>query len=186
MDNTKITNKSRIQVQESPISIFLFSDTRFSIVWLILRLYIGYQWMVAALDKLNQSTWIGKEAGVALKGFIQGAIKNSGGIHPNVSQWYAWFLMHIVLPHVITFSYLVTYGELFVGITLILGLFTGIAAFFGSFMNMNYLFAGAVSINPIMFLIELFIILAWRTAGWIGLDRILLPILGTPWKKQIQ
>ena len=26
------------------------------------------------------------------------------------------------------------------------------------------------------------VVLAWRNAGWIGLDRFLLPLLGTPWQ----
>ena len=78
---------------------------------------------------------------------------------------------------------MVAYGELLVGVALTLGLFTGIAAFFGGFMNMNYLFAGTVSTNPLLFLIQLFLILAWRVAGWYGLDRYILPLLGTPWDK---
>jgi hypothetical protein len=41
-------------------------------------------------------------------------------------------------------------GELLVGIGLIVGALTGIAAFFGVFMNMNLLLAGAVSINQII------------------------------------
>jgi thiosulfate dehydrogenase [quinone] large subunit len=48
---------------------------------------------------------------------------------------------------------------------------------------MNYLFAGAVSVNPLMFLGQLVLVLAWRTAGWLGLDRWLLPLLGTPWQR---
>ncbi len=76
---------------------------------------------------------------------------------------------------------MVAWGELLVGIALILGAFTGIAAFFGAFMNMNFLLAGAVSTNPILLLGQLFLILAWRVAGWLGLDRYLLPKLKTPW-----
>jgi thiosulfate dehydrogenase [quinone] large subunit len=38
-----------------------------------------------------------------------------------------------------------------------------------------------VSTNPILLLIEIFLILAWKTAGWWGLDRWVLPALGTPW-----
>lgn len=87
-----------------------------------------------------------------------------------------------MLPNAALFSHLVAWGELLVGVGLILGAFTGVAAFFGAFMNMNYLFAGAVSTNPFMFLIQLLLILAWRVAGWYGLDRYLLPMLGTPWK----
>ena len=73
-------------------------------------------------------------------------------------------------------------GEFLVGVALILGIFTGIAAFFGGFMNANYLMAGAVSTNPILFILAAGIILAWKIAGWWGLDRWVLPVLGTPWK----
>jgi thiosulfate dehydrogenase [quinone] large subunit len=76
---------------------------------------------------------------------------------------------------------MVAWGEILVGIALILGIFTGIAAFFGSVMNMNYLLAGTVSTNPILFAIATWLVLAWKTAGWWGLDRWVLPALGTPW-----
>jgi thiosulfate dehydrogenase [quinone] large subunit len=49
-------------------------------------------------------------------------------------------------------------------------------------MNMNYLLAGAVSTNPILLVIAVLLMLAWKTAGWWGLDRWLLPVLGTPWR----
>jgi thiosulfate dehydrogenase [quinone] large subunit len=49
-------------------------------------------------------------------------------------------------------------------------------------MNTNYLLSGSVSINPILLLIGIFLILAWKTAGWWGLDRWMLPLLGTPWR----
>jgi thiosulfate dehydrogenase [quinone] large subunit len=50
-------------------------------------------------------------------------------------------------------------------------------------MNLNYLLAGTVSTNPILLILQLFLILAWRVAGWYGLDRWALPSLGTPWQK---
>jgi thiosulfate dehydrogenase [quinone] large subunit len=90
-------------------------------------------------------------------------------------------LQNVVLPNAAFWSRLVAVGETLVGIALILGLFTGIAAFFGSFMNVNYLLAGAVSTNPILFVIATWLVLAWKTAGWLGLDRWVLPALGTPW-----
>jgi hypothetical protein len=42
--------------------------------------------------------------------------------------------------------------------------------------------AGSASINPVVFVIALLILFGWKTAGWIGLDRWLLPALGTPWQ----
>jgi hypothetical protein len=47
-------------------------------------------------------------------------------------------------------------------------------------MNLNYRFAGAASINPVLGLKGLFLALAWRVAGLIGLDRWLPPLLGLP------
>lgn len=119
--------------------------------------------------------------GAAITGFVQGALEQTGGAHPNVQSWYAWFLENVVLSNAAVWGYMVAWGELLVGIALILGLFTGIVAFFGVFMNMNYLLSGAVSTNPILLVIGIFLILAWKTAGWWGLDRWILPALGTPW-----
>jgi thiosulfate dehydrogenase (quinone) large subunit len=173
---------TNIQIQEPRLSKFLFSDTRMAWVWLLIRLYIGYEWFSAGWEKLGNAVWTGDKAGVAIKGFLQGALVKTTGEHPDVSGWYAWFINHVAMPHAALFSYLVVYGEMIVGAALILGLFTGIAAFFGTFMNLNYLFAGTVSVNPFMLFLQLFLILAWRTAGWIGVDRYLLPKLGTPWQ----
>jgi thiosulfate dehydrogenase [quinone] large subunit len=50
------------------------------------------------------------------------------------------------------------------------------------FMNLNYLLAGTVSINPVLFVGGIGLILAWKVAGYIGLDRFVLPKLGTPWQ----
>ncbi len=166
----------------SPVANFLFADTRTAWLWLILRLYIGWEWLLAGYEKLSNPAWFGEHAGSAVTGFLNGALQKTSGAHPDVASWYAWFIQNVVLPHTVIFSYLVSIGEVLTGIALILGLFTSIAAFAGGFMNMNYLFAGTVSINPIMFLIEIFLILAWRVAGWYGVDRFVLPILGTPWQ----
>jgi len=77
---------------------------------------------------------------------------------------------------------LVAYGELLVGIALILGAFVGVAAFFGAFMNWNFMMAGTASTNPMLFAVAILLILGWKVAGYYGLDRYLLPVLGTPWR----
>jgi thiosulfate dehydrogenase [quinone] large subunit len=67
-------------------------------------------------------------------------------------------------------------------VALVLGAFVGIAAFFGAFMNWNFMMAGTASTNPLLFTLAIVLILAWKVAGYYGLDRALLPVLGTPWK----
>jgi len=47
-------------------------------------------------------------------------------------------------------------------------------------MNMSYLLAGSTSVNPIMFALAIGLILGWKVAGYYGLDRYLLPMLGFP------
>jgi len=171
-----------VVIPEPKLAEFLFADTRVAWVWLLLRVYVGYQWVTAGWEKLTGGAWIGPQAGTALRGFLTSAIAKSFGANPAVQGWYAAFVSGVALPHVAIFSYIIAFGEFAVGVGLVLGAFTGIAAFFGAFMNLNYLFAGAVSINPLLLLVELFLILAWRNAGWLGLDRWLLPWLGVPWK----
>jgi thiosulfate dehydrogenase (quinone) large subunit len=80
------------------------------------------------------------------------------------------------------FNYVIIFGELLIGIGLIVGGLTAIAAFFGMFMNFMFLYAGSVSSSPTFIILGVLIILGWRVAGWWGLDRYLLPLLGTPWQ----
>lgn len=172
-----------VEIQTASFFKKIFCSPKLAWLWLLVRVYVGYQWFVAGWDKLFNPIWVGEKAGVAVTGFLQGALSKTGGAHPDVAVWYAWFIQNIALPHAQLFSYLVTFGELFVGIALILGLFVGFAATFGGFMNFNYLFAGTVSVNPELLFLEFLLILAWRSAGWYGMDRWLLAKLGTPWNK---
>lgn len=169
-------------IEEAPFLQFLFMDSRIAGLWLIARVYIGWQWLEAGWGKFNSPAWWGDESGAALNGFIQGALSKTAGAHPDVQGWYAWFLEHAVSSHVSLWSHVITGGEILVGIGLILGAFTGIAAFFGLFMNLNFLLAGTVSTNPILFSLALLVLLGWRIAGYYGIDYWLLPRVGVPWK----
>lgn len=178
-----MANFNVTQIPEPPLAKFLFADTRLAWLWLIVRVYVGWQWMSAGWEKFHSPVWVGPQAGVALHGFINGALTKMTGPHPDVAGWYGAFLANFVNQHAVGFSYVVTFGEIAVGLGLILGIFTGIAAFFGAFMNANFLLSGTVSVNPILLFFALMLILAWRIAGFYGLDRWLLPAVGTPWQK---
>jgi thiosulfate dehydrogenase [quinone] large subunit len=169
------------EIPEPPVARFLFADTRLAWFWLIIRVYCGWQWLEAGWGKVQNPAWFGPSAGSALTGFINGALAKTGGDHPDVGQWYGVFLQSFVLPYATFWSNLVAVGELLVGIGLIVGALTGVAAFFGTLMNVNYLFAGTVSTNPLLFVLGTWLVLAWRVAGWYGVDRWLLPLFGTPW-----
>jgi thiosulfate dehydrogenase [quinone] large subunit len=169
-------------IEDPPLARALFGNTKYAWVWLIVRLYVGWQWLSEGINKVETPGWAGDKAGTILTAWIGGALKKTQGAHPDVQGWYGAFLAHVVLPHAAVWSVAVSYGELFVGLGLILGLFTGIAAFFGTTMNTSYLLAGTVSVNPILLGLGSMLVLAWKTAGWWGLDRWVLASLGTPWK----
>ncbi len=161
---------------------YIFSNTKMSWLWLIVRVYVGWQWLHAGYEKIINPAWVGETAGGAMTGFVNGALAKTAGamaaaqnvpietVHANVSDWYAWFLSHAVLPNVYVWSHMIAYGEVLVGLGLIVGLFTCWAAFFGSLMNMNFLMAGTVSTNPVLLLLALLIMMAHKIAGFIGLD----------------
>lgn len=154
---------------------FLNEDTRLAPLWLIIRLYIGWLWLVTGWEKFNSPAWVGDQAGAAVTGYLTHALTLTSGEHPAVLGWYGWFIENIALPNAELFSYLVTYGEILVGVALILGIVVGKAAFFGGVMNLAYMFAGSAGLNPLMFVMQILLIMAWRTAGWLGLDRWILP-----------
>jgi thiosulfate dehydrogenase [quinone] large subunit len=167
-------------IPENPVSKFLFSSTHASWIWLFIRLYVGYAWITAGWKKVNSDSWTGENAGTALQGFLKGALTKAETAK-DVTGWYAGFLENVVLPNAKIFGFVVAYGELLVGLGLILGLLTGISAFFGTIMNVSFLFAGTLSTNPVLFILATWLVLAWKNAGWYGLDRWALPLLGTPW-----
>jgi len=171
-------------IEDPPFVRTLFNDVRFSALWLVLRIWLGYQWIEAASHKIGNPAWV--VTGDALKGYWSNAVAIPEGGQPAIAfDWYRSFIQGLLDAQAYTwFAKLVAYGELLVGIALILGAFVGIAAFFGAFMNWNFMMAGSASINPLLFVAALLLIFAWKTAGFLGLDYFLLNWLGTPWGRR--
>ena len=180
---TPTTFSGRV-IEDPPLARFLFSDVRFSWVWLVVRIWLGYQWIQASLHKITDPAWV--QTGEALKGYWLGAVKvGASGKAPVAYDWYGGFLNSMINAQAYTwFGKLIAYGELLVGIGLVVGAFVGIAAFFGALMNWNFMMAGSASTNPFLFVIAVAIILGWKVAGYIGADYVLLRWLGVPWKSR--
>lgn len=182
MDIKLATRGKRTLVSDPPIAKFLFNDTRSAPLWLALRLWIGLDWFYAGFEKATGAGWL--DGGKSLLGFWKGAVTiPPTGKAPITYTWYRDFLNGLIGAESYTwFSWLIVFGEIAVGLGLIFGCLTAVAAFFGTLMNFSFMMAGSSSSNPMMFGLTIFIILAWKNAGWWGLDRYVLPALGTPWK----
>ena len=175
--------KGTVLIQDPPITQFLFQSSKAAVIWLVVRLYFGWDWLEHGWQKLYNPAWM--DSGQAIQSYWERALGTTPSGSPVIvygwyrafiellaqSGWHPWFAKAIV------------FGEIAVGLGLIVGALVGVAAFFGAVMNMSFMLAGTVSTNPILFFAAILLILAWKNAGYLGVDRYLLPMLGTPWKQ---
>jgi thiosulfate dehydrogenase (quinone) large subunit len=146
-----------------------FKGAKGSWIWLVIRLYLGYQWLNAGWHKVTGETPF--SAAGMIKGAIAKAVPASPGAKPVVQGWWASFLEGFALPNISLFNFMVQYGEILVGLALIVGFATLFAATMGALMNFSFLMSGTTSTNPNLFALS-FIICAFggAYAGYLGVD----------------
>jgi thiosulfate dehydrogenase [quinone] large subunit len=162
------------------IADWLYRSRPASVLWLVARVWLGYGWLNAGYQKLwgseKAAFWNGGGAGV--KGFATAGVAGSKAGKGGASYgWFAGFLHGFVIPNASWIAKVVTISELAIGALLILGLLTGAAAAAGLVLNIVYMFSGSSGVNPAYAIVAVFLILAWRNAGYIGLDRFAFPMM---------
>jgi thiosulfate dehydrogenase [quinone] large subunit len=160
----------------------LLGNVYFAMLWLPLRFFVGREWLAAGEHKVRDEAW---GSGDALAGYWTNAVAVPEQGRPAITYgWYRDFLQYMLDHNWQTwFADVIAWGEVLVGIGLLVGALVGIAAFFGTVMNFSFQLAGSASTNPVLFGLSVFLILGWKVAGYWGLDRYLLPMLGTPWHR---
>lgn len=141
----------------------LRNHTIASYILTIIRIYLGYIWLSASWGKITGS--------FDATGYLKGALANAKGEHPSVLPWWAEFIEQVAIPNVSIINILVPWGELLVGVGLILGLFTSFSILMGLLMNFSYMFSGSAGQNPLMVILGFIILVAGYNAATIGLDR---------------
>ena len=175
-------DSDEVQIAGPGFARFLFNNRAAGLFWLPIRVFVGVSFLDAGLHKLNDPGWT--QGGASLLAYWEraAAIPEAPARPAITYDWYRDFVNFLIDGrHEAWFAWLVTLGEIAVGLGLIVGALTGLAAFFGALMNMSFLLAGSASTNPVLFTFAIGLILAWKVAGYYGLDRYLLPRLGTPW-----
>jgi uncharacterized membrane protein len=56
----------------------------------------------------------------------------------------------------------------------------------GGFMNWNFMMAGSASVNPMFFAISVLLVLAWKVAGYFGVDYFLIPWSGSLYSQKTE
>lgn len=170
-------------LEDAPAIKAIFNSPKFAWLWLIVRVYLGYQWVTASLHKLSSPDWM--QTGNAIKGFWMNAVKiPEAPAKPAITfAWYRSFLQSLIDSNAqVWFGKLIAVGELLVGIALIAGIFVGMAAFFSFLMNFNFLLAGSNSTGPLLLVLAMLLMVAWKIAGYYGLNRLWLKYVGTFWQ----
>jgi thiosulfate dehydrogenase (quinone) large subunit len=184
-EDRKSPSAQTVEVEGPAFARYLFSNTRAGLIWLPIRIFVGFQWLDAGWHKLTGEGWV--DGGSSLLGYWERAVAIPDEGRPLISfEWYRTFLQFLIDNGAQSwFAWLITLGEIAVGVGLLVGALVGVAAFFGALMNMSFLLAGSASSNPVLFTFAIGLMLAWKVAGYYGVDRWLLPRLGVPWHSRV-
>jgi thiosulfate dehydrogenase (quinone) large subunit len=116
--------------------------------WLgIVRFLTGAMWLIHALPKFRNGAAFLPPSGAFAVYLQQGIATTKGPYHD--------FMVSVIAPNAAIFAQLVRFGELLVGVSLILGIFTRFGGLFGVLLPLNYMAArGAI----------------FKLSGWASLD----------------
>jgi thiosulfate dehydrogenase [quinone] large subunit len=133
------------------------------------RIFVGYHFISVAIPKLTRGFTNGEDLPAQL---LKSVLRDPIGFHRA-------FIQGFVIPHAGFFSYLIPYGELAIGISLVVGCLVRVSSFFGAFHNLNILLAVAIpnggaqaAINAVFIAAHIAFVLS--SAGCVlGLDALL-------------
>ena len=150
--------QGHVLVEDPPIARALFSSTKLAWLWLAVRLWVGYQWLNSGFGvnyflglggkpgKFFDPAWM--QGSSAIRGYWDRAlaVNPATGRDAITFDWYREFLQFLLATNSdVWFSKVIVFGEILVGLGLIFGALTGIAAVGGGLMNWSFLMAGTTS-----------------------------------------
>ncbi len=185
MMNVEETNDGQVRVlmEDPPLAKSLFQSTGASVGWLLVRVWVGWQWFGSGTHQLTdrQSLSLSSQA---LEAYWRSALGTSpAGSGVVVDDWLR-SVMGMLLARDAEYwiAGVIAVGEVVLGIALILGVFAGIMAAAGLLLQfLVFLIAGSSTANPFIVPLAILVILAWKNAGYVGFDRYLLRTFGAPW-----
>lgn len=135
--------------------------------WIVvpLRLYLSTAFLDALTNKAGPRRWS------AWLHFMPHFVAR---LAPDAARWYQPVLAHIVLPHATLFAALVSIGEVAVGLALLFGAVTRLAAAGGIMLTANYFLLNGLTIvdvsNDFAILVGLIVVFLSRAGRTLGVD----------------
>lgn len=138
----------------------------------VLRIYTGLFWLSHGVPKFLNSAMFMPPNGY-MPQLVQKAVSSQTGFYHD-------FLANVVVPNINIFAELVRLGEVLVGCSLLLGIWTRFGGFVGCFLALNYMAAkGALgswetigSVDAVAFVLS-FMMLAVPAGRIVGVDALL-------------
>src|ERR1700691_3422402 len=138
-----------------------------ALAWTAMRGWLGGMWIQPGSAKL----W-----GAEAAGFLHNNGAGVAGFAAHGTPAYSWwgsFLHSFVVPNAGWIGVLVAVAEFAIGIALVAGLFTRVAALRSLALLFTYVMSGTASVCAFYALFAIVILVMWRTSSWIGADGII-------------
>jgi thiosulfate dehydrogenase (quinone) large subunit len=135
-----------------------------AIGWTAMRVWLGIMWIQAGKAKL----W-----GAESSGFMHHNGAGVAGFAAHGTPAYSWwgtFLHSFVVPNSGWIAALVAIAEFAIGVALVLGLFTRLAALSSLLLLFTYVMSGTASVCAFYALFAIVIVTMWKTSSWLGAD----------------
>jgi thiosulfate dehydrogenase (quinone) large subunit len=133
-------------------------------VWTAMRVWLGVMWIQAGSAKI----W-----GAEAAGFLHNNGAGVAGFAAHGTPAYSWwgsFLHGFVVPNAGALGVLIALAEFSIGVALVAGLFTRVAALGSLGLLFTYVMSGTASVCAFYALFAIVILVMWRTSSWIGVD----------------
>ena len=148
----------------SPVWESLKTSKLAALGWTAMRVWLGVMWIQAGSSKL----W-----GAEAAGFLHNNGAGVAGFAAHGTPAYSWwgtFLHGFVVPNAGWIGILIAVAEFTIGVALVAGLFTRIAALGSLALLFTYVMSGTASVCAFYAAIAIVILVMWRTSSWIGAD----------------
>lgn len=139
-----------------------------AVVWAAVRIWLGVMWIEAGAAKLwgaENSVFLHHD-GAGVAGFAAHGVP--------AYSWWGHFLHGFVVPNAGWIGVLIALAEFFIGVALVAGFLTPLAALASLALLFTYVMSGTASVCAWYALFAIVILVTWRTSSWIGADGLIV------------
>ena len=162
-DPSKLTTPRPLQ--------WLARSKAMAVVWTAMRVWLGVMWIQAGDAKLwgaENSAFL-HHGGAGVAGFAAHGVA--------AYSWWASFLHGFVVPNAGWIGVLIAVAEFAIGIALVAGFLTPVAALGSLALLFTYVMSGTASVCAFYALFSIVILATWRTSSWLGVDGLVVGYL---------